>query len=574
MKDEIDRLATEGFEVIEHTADWAYRVWGEDLKALFVQAAKGLYDLAGARLSDRDRVTREINLQGIDSESLLFAWLNELLHLHECENLGGDRIEILQLGERNLVALVVAAPVEQWLKDIKTATDRNLAIRPTETGLEVTILLVDESKKAIILIPGFYRGLYNLVLDKLQKEETGFKSWEELQTKDDLTSGQIKLEKCLVDIYNLDYSEEISRISFNEWINLFSSIGLLFYWLKPDATWLKSRKKQNFLNYKTLAWGLLVPSLVFICWYSLTLSVLLVSLADSLNDSSINFLAVIAADIKCFFNSIFPREPNYWQHLLLAILVLFWILSVLFFPAIAFGIEIAKFAKKYLESEDLRIKIRNRVLKVLNAVILDSDYTEAVVIAHSFGVLIGADAIGSALSSSDKSIKFISLGNNLAFLSRKKSKLITGTIQKCVGRLKKINKNQGETPYWIDYWAEFDWLCTRIDEPFKTAELTDTIGTIVRVEEVSHKTLELTKFDGSLAYKFHLLRFLLRQPSKQALPIICWNWISNYINKLLGKYHLIYFQDESYLKREDKNKNSSVIERILKKQILMSGDAD
>ncbi|MCU0536794.1 MAG: hypothetical protein MUD14_23140 [Hydrococcus sp. Prado102] len=462
-----------------------------------------------------------------------------------------------------------------------------------------------ESKKAIILIPGFYRGLYNLVLDKLQKEENGFQSWEELKTKDDLAIGQIKLEQCLVDIYNLDYSEEISRISFNEWINLFSSIGLLFYWLNPDRTWLKSRKKQNFLDYKTLAWGLLVPSLIFIFWYGLTLSVLLVSLADTLNGSSINFLAVIAADIKCFFNSIFPREPNFWQHLLLAILVLFWIGSVLFFPAIAFGIEIAKFAKNYLESEDLRIKMRNRALKVLNAVVLDPDYTEAIVIAHSFGVLIGADAIGSALSSSHKSIKFISLGNNLAFLSRKKSKLITVTIQKCVDRLKKINNNQGKIPYWIDYWSEFDWLCTQIDKPLKTAGLTDAIGTIIRVEEVSHKKLELTEFDGSLTYKFRLLRFLLRQPSKQALPIICWHWISNRINEILGKYHLIYFQDESYLKREDNiallilarysevrdtphctsrfvlhlsekryKKNGSIIERILKEQIIMSGEAD
>ncbi|NJK51488.1 hypothetical protein HC931_28430 [Candidatus Gracilibacteria bacterium] len=66
--------------------------------------------------------------------------------------------------------------------------------------------MVDECKKAIILIPGFYRGLYNFVLDKLQKEENGFRAYEEIKTEDNLTIGQIKLEKCLVDIYNLDYS--------------------------------------------------------------------------------------------------------------------------------------------------------------------------------------------------------------------------------------------------------------------------------------------------------------------------------------------------------------------------------
>jgi SHS2 domain-containing protein len=141
MQEKIDLSAREGFEEIEHTADWAYRVWGESLEALFIQAAQGLYCLAGAQLTDQAQVIREIRLQGIDSESLLIAWLNELLHLHDSENLGCDRIEILQISERSLQARVTAAPVQQWLKDIKAATYHNLAIRPTENGYDVTIVL-------------------------------------------------------------------------------------------------------------------------------------------------------------------------------------------------------------------------------------------------------------------------------------------------------------------------------------------------------------------------------------------------------------------------------------------------
>jgi hypothetical protein len=94
------------------------------------------------------------------------------------------------------------------------------------------------------------------------------------------------------------------------------------------------------------------------------------------------------------------------------------------------------------------------------------------------------------------------------------------------------------------------------------------------VKEVSHKTLELTKLDGSIAYKYRLLKFMWRQPSKQVLPIIFWHWISNRIKIFIGKYHLVYFQDESYIKRDGNNKNSSVFERILKEQILMTGEAD
>ncbi|MGK7872811.1 MAG: archease [Xenococcaceae cyanobacterium] len=130
-----------GFEEIEHTADWAYRVWGQSLEELFIQAAQGLYHLVGVQLAVQSRVTREIRLQGVDSESLLVAWLNELLHLYESENLGFDLVEILQLDGKTLHAKVTGAPVQRWLKDIKAATYHNLAIRSTETGFEVTLVL-------------------------------------------------------------------------------------------------------------------------------------------------------------------------------------------------------------------------------------------------------------------------------------------------------------------------------------------------------------------------------------------------------------------------------------------------
>lgn len=130
-----------GFEEVEHTADWAYRVWGETMEDLFVQAAKGLYSLAEMQLATAPRTTREIQLQAIDHESLLVAWLNELLHLHESENLGFDHIESLSLDERTLQAQVTGAPTQQWLKEIKAATYHNLAICSTETGFEATLVL-------------------------------------------------------------------------------------------------------------------------------------------------------------------------------------------------------------------------------------------------------------------------------------------------------------------------------------------------------------------------------------------------------------------------------------------------
>lgn len=129
------------FEEIEHTADWAYRVRGKNLAELFFRAALGLYALVGMQLKAGERITRSIELRAIDRESLLVAWLNELLYLHESEGLGFESLEIQYLDETSILAKVTGAPTEQWLKDIKAVTYHNLAIRETESGLEVTLVL-------------------------------------------------------------------------------------------------------------------------------------------------------------------------------------------------------------------------------------------------------------------------------------------------------------------------------------------------------------------------------------------------------------------------------------------------
>ena len=129
------------FEEIEHTADWAYKVRGSNLKELFIQAAKGLYFLVGMELTPGVKSTKSIEVQAIDRESLLVAWLNELLYFHECENLGFDQIEIQHLDDTSLKAKVTGANTQQWLKDIKAVTYHNLAIHQTATELEVTLVL-------------------------------------------------------------------------------------------------------------------------------------------------------------------------------------------------------------------------------------------------------------------------------------------------------------------------------------------------------------------------------------------------------------------------------------------------
>ena len=128
-----------GFAEIEHTADWALRVWAPDLDRLFAQAAAGMYWLMETTFSAGPRVDRDIHLEAGDTESLLVAFLSELLFIGESEGLGFDRVAPVVKGSE-LAATASGAPIAAQKKEIKAVTYHNLAIQRNETGYQVTIV--------------------------------------------------------------------------------------------------------------------------------------------------------------------------------------------------------------------------------------------------------------------------------------------------------------------------------------------------------------------------------------------------------------------------------------------------
>lgn len=128
-----------GFREHEHTADWELEVWAPDMPALLEQAARGMYHLMGTRLHPEPPLTRQLKFQALDRESILVAFLSELLYLGEVEELGFDTFEI-KLEADTLHAQLGGAPLASQSKEIKAVTYHNLAIRETDRGLEVTIV--------------------------------------------------------------------------------------------------------------------------------------------------------------------------------------------------------------------------------------------------------------------------------------------------------------------------------------------------------------------------------------------------------------------------------------------------
>ena len=128
-----------GFREKEHTADWELEVWSPDLPGLLEEAARGMYWLMGARLEEGIRLQRNIEFYGVDNESRLVRFLQELLYLCDSQNVGFDQVEITIDGQRGRAELS-GAPLAHLGKEIKAVTYHNLAVRETSRGLEATLV--------------------------------------------------------------------------------------------------------------------------------------------------------------------------------------------------------------------------------------------------------------------------------------------------------------------------------------------------------------------------------------------------------------------------------------------------
>lgn len=129
-----------GFEELHHTADWSVRVWADDLAGLLAESARAMNALAGVRLVEGERLTRDLELDAPDAESLLVSFLSELIFQQEHEHLAFDQFQLAVEGLK-LKAIMHGAPIQKMDKAVKAVTYHNLKIQNTTRGLEAEIVL-------------------------------------------------------------------------------------------------------------------------------------------------------------------------------------------------------------------------------------------------------------------------------------------------------------------------------------------------------------------------------------------------------------------------------------------------
>ena len=99
-----EKNVRKSYRILDHTADTGIVAYGTDLKQVFANAAKGLFSLITDLRKITERTSQNIAVTAVDRETLLVAWLNELVYLFDAKQMLFKRFEITDLTDTGLKA--------------------------------------------------------------------------------------------------------------------------------------------------------------------------------------------------------------------------------------------------------------------------------------------------------------------------------------------------------------------------------------------------------------------------------------------------------------------------------------
>ena len=108
------------FEILDHTADIGFIVYGENLRVLYENAGEAFFHIITDLRKVRRRVEKRIDIKGESLDRLMVDWLSELLYLHDVENLLFKGFKVDSVGEDGLKAMVKGEPFQEGVHVIKT----------------------------------------------------------------------------------------------------------------------------------------------------------------------------------------------------------------------------------------------------------------------------------------------------------------------------------------------------------------------------------------------------------------------------------------------------------------------
>ena len=133
------------FEILEHPADVGFLAHGSSVEELFENSALAMMHIAGDVERVRETERREISATGENTESLLYAWLAEILAVMDAERLSLSRAEVTELSDGRVRGVVHGEKFDREKHaagvSIKAVTYHQFAIEKVESGWRARVYL-------------------------------------------------------------------------------------------------------------------------------------------------------------------------------------------------------------------------------------------------------------------------------------------------------------------------------------------------------------------------------------------------------------------------------------------------
>lgn len=115
------------YQFLEHTADTIIHAKGKDIVEAFEQAALGFYDVITNPDTIEVKITKIINIESEDYESLLFDWIDQLIFYFDTEYFIAKNIEI---------ASIIKSDGKFFLSAILVGEEFNINKHPQESEVK------------------------------------------------------------------------------------------------------------------------------------------------------------------------------------------------------------------------------------------------------------------------------------------------------------------------------------------------------------------------------------------------------------------------------------------------------
>ena len=132
--DDAGAAAGEGWQELQHTADWAIQVQGESRRQLFARAASAMFQLQGADGLQPVTLARAVSASGDNAGELLVAYLNRLIWAQEVAGEMYTRFQISEVSDRGLLGIAYGYRGAPTHTAVKAVTYYDLSVERAAGG--------------------------------------------------------------------------------------------------------------------------------------------------------------------------------------------------------------------------------------------------------------------------------------------------------------------------------------------------------------------------------------------------------------------------------------------------------